>query len=243
MKHTIQIVNPQFQHPQVMLSVGDSFEFGRDISGAGCISERSAVSRIHGRIEVTDHGFSVVTLGSQIGVTVTDRTTPSKLVIPRETGPVPISFRECSIIVDLPDQQDYLDVTVTGSDLADRWAEAWRPQMRDRWFDTERRYAPSTYRLIQDGPIKWHKTNGAAYAWYRTLVALCTPALGETPAGTPTNAHLCDRLHQSKSVTERHLTQIYEAFGLHDEARDREIVVMRAIHLGIVTRQDMHELG
>ena len=43
-------------------------------------------------------------------------------------------------------------------------------------------------------------------------------------------------------MTERHLSQIYEAFDFDEESRDRELVVIRAIDLGIVTRQDVEML-
>ena len=238
----VRVENPKFVHPPVSLVRGEEFEFGRHIGGAGRISEHDAVSRSHGRIITTGTGFSVVTTGSQIGVTVTDRTTPSKLVIPRGVGPVHVPFRDCSIIVDLHEQRDYLNVSVEGSALADAWAEAWGPQMRDRWFDEHPRPAFGTRQFFDRSPVRWRKTNGQPYAWFRTLAALCEPALGAAPAGTPTNGQLCTRLHQSKSVTERHLGQIYEAFDLTPETRDRDLVVIRAIDLGIITRLDLETI-
>ncbi len=140
--------------------------------------------------------------------------------------------------------RDYLDVLVEGSELADAWDQAWGPQMRDRWFDDGHEVATPTRRFAPGGQrhARWQKSNGRPYAWFRTLVALCEPALGDAPAGTPSNPELCRRLIQSKSVTERHLTQIYEAFGLVEDARDRNVVVIRAIDLGLVTRRDLEIL-
>lgn len=238
----VRVENPRTGHPTVELGVGDEFEFGRKVGGVGRISEAEVVSRKHGRIIVTTTGFSIVTLGSQIGVTVADRTTPSKLVIPRGAGPVPVPFRECSVIVHLRDGRDYFNVEVVGSALADEWAAAWGPQMRDRWFDDHPRSQGGTRQFLDESQVRWRKSNGAPYAWYRTLVALCEPALGDAPAGTPSNVELQARLHQSKSATERHLTAIYEAFALDEQSRDRELVVMAAIDLGIVTHADLAQL-
>jgi hypothetical protein len=244
----VHVTNPRRGEERVSLHDGDEFRFGRTQKGVARISGDEAVSRVHGILSVTAVGFSLVTTGSQIGVSVADRTTPSRLVIPRGVGPVPVPFRDCSIIVELGASRDYLDVLVEGSSLADSWDAAWGPQMRDQWFvddegSSDGELATRTARFAGGrGRSRWRKANGRPYAWFRTLVALCEPALGDAPAGTPSNPELCRRLIQRKSVTERHLTQIYEAFDLFDEARDRDVAVIRAIDLGIVTRKDLEIL-
>ncbi len=238
----VKVTNHRSGHQPVTLDDGDILEFGRTVGGVGRISEDPAVSRVHGIIEATSDGFFVSASGSQVGITVADRTTPSKLVVPRGVGPVLVPFRDCSIIVELPDDRAYLNVSVEGCESADRWAESWGPEMRDKWFSNEQRSALGTRDLLEHAPVRWRKSNGKPYAWYRTLVALCEPALSDQPAGTPTNKQLQARLHQSKSVTERHLTEIYTAFGFADQHPDRELVVRRAIDLGLVTRADVEQL-
>ena len=67
-------------------------------------------------------------------------------------------------------------------------------------------------------------------------------ALGDAPAGTPTNPDLAQRLCLGENGIERHLASIYQAFGFQGRRHQREVIVAIAIHQGIVTRGDINLL-
>jgi hypothetical protein len=208
----------------------------------GRISDDAVVSRRHGVVTATEDGFEVTSTGSLVGFVVADRTTPSRLHIPCGVGPIQVPFADASVIVELDDGSDYLDVAVDGSAAAQRWSSNWGPEMRQRWADVAAAapVLPMTAPALAE--VKWRKSNGKPYAWFLTLIAMCEPALGIGPAGTPTNRELARRRFMSPGVIERHVAQIYEAFDLADVRGARDVIVQIAIERGLVTRADLQEL-
>ena len=184
----------------------------------------------------------MTSVGSLVGFVVADRTTPSRLHIPRGVGPVQVPLADASVIVELDAGSDYLDVVVDGSDAARRWGANWGPEMRHRWADVAA-VAPA---LPLTAPalahVGWRKSNGKPYAWFVTLIAMCEPALGVGPAGTPTNRELARRRYMSPGVIERQVAQIYQAFGLAEVRGARDVFVQIAVERGLVTRADLREL-
>ena len=233
------IVNPRFRGVPAVLRPGDEQAFGRSVGGVGRISEDQAVSRQHGIVHGTVDGFTVTSTGTRMGFVVADRTTPSKLHVPRGFGPVPVPFADCSIIVEHERGRDYVDITVSGSDLADRWAASWGPEMRNLLAAAS---AGAVLTLPPWQRVRWRKPNGTPYTWFDTLVALCEPTLGDAPAGTPTNPELAERLYRTEGIIERHLNAIYDAFHLEGGSRRRDIVAAIAVAQGFVTRADLQRL-
>ncbi len=145
-------------------------------------------------------------------------------------------FADCSIIVEYQRGLDYLNVCVTGSAAATSWKRSWGPEIRGLWAGARDKAA-----LTQPPwpTLKWKKSNGVPYAWFDTLVALCEPALGKRPAGTPTNSQLARQLNLTEAAIERHMTAIYKAFDIGAFAGHREVLVAIAIDQGIVTPGDI----
>ena len=238
----VTITNPGVPGLSKVLEPGTSMEFGREVGGVGRISDDAIVSRRHGVIAGTDAGFEVTSIGSLIGFVVADRTTPSRLHIPCGVGPIPVPFADASVIVELDDGRDHLDVVVESSSAADSWRSSWGPEVRQRWADVaaDAPVLPATAAAMAN--VGWRKTNGKPYAWFLTLIALCEPALGSGPAGTPTNRELAVRRYTSPGVIERHVAQIYDAFGLADVRGARDVIVQIAVERGLVTRADLRAL-
>ncbi len=238
----VTITNPNVAGLSKVLEPGASLEFGREVGGVGRISDDAVVSRRHGVITATDDGFDVTSTGSLVGFVVADRTTPSRLHVPCGVGPIRVPFADSSVIVELDTGIDHLDVVVDGSAAAQRWRENWGPEMRDRWADVAAAapVLPMTAPALAE--VKWRRSNGRPYAWFLTLIAMCEPALGIGPAGTPTNRELARRRYVSPGVIERHMAQIYEAFGLADVRGARDVIVQIAVERGLVTRADVQEL-
>lgn len=233
----IKIVNPRINGLPVVLVPGDEQHFGRDVGGVGRIGEDRAVSRHHGVVCGTTDGFTVTSTGTRVGFVVTDRTTPSKLQIARGVGPVVVPFADCSIVVEHARGRDYLNITVHGSDSADNWAKSWGSEMRRLWKGGPQ----GGLGTAPPWPLAdWQKRDGETYAWFTTLVALCEPAFGDAPAGTPTNPQLAKRLYKGQGVIERDMNAIHIAFGLR--AGQREVLAAIAVAQGIVTRQDLDSL-
>lgn len=230
----IMIANPLRRGLAVTLFAGEELVFGRSQGGVGRISESSAVSRIHGTVHATNVGFNVTATGSTMGFTIVDRTTPSRLTIPRDVGPVPIPFAQCSLIVEYQGGFGYLNLSVSGSEQADLWAASWGPQLRLLWAAAK----PGQMTAPPWPKVKWRKSNGAPYQWFKTLIALCEPALSDRPAGTPTNTQLAHRLGLAEKTIEQHITAIYRAFDLRAEA-SRDVIVASAVEQGIVTPADV----
>ena len=230
----ITITNPLRRGLAVTLLPGEELVFGSSQGGVGRISESSAVSRRHGTVHAANAGFSVTATGSTMGFTVADRTTPSRLTIPRGVGPVAIPFAQCSLIVEYQGGFGYLNVSVSGSEQADRWAASWGPQLRELWAAAK----PGLMTTPPWPKVNWRKSNGAPYRWFTTLIALCEPALSDRPAGTPTNTQLAHRLGLAEKTIEEHITAIYRAFDLGAEA-SRDFVVASAVEQGIVTAIDI----
>jgi hypothetical protein len=90
--------------------------------------------------------------------------------------------------------------------------------------------------------VRWSLANGKPYAWFRTLVALCEPALTDSHASTPTNAALAARQVLGTGAIERHISEIYQRLGLNADQADREVAVTLAIRQGLVTRADLQML-
>jgi len=97
----------------------------------------------------------------------------------------------------------------------------------------------------------WARTEHITYAWFKTLVALCEPALRANsdaehagpPEPTPTNTVLAARLVTSPKVIERHIAEIYQQLGLAGTDRsDREVAVAIATGQGLVTPGDLELL-
>lgn len=238
----VTVTNPNVAGLATVLDAGSSMEFGREVGGVGRISDDPVVSRRHGIITATDDGFEVTSIGSLVGFVVADRTTPSRLYVPCRVGPVRVPFADASVIVELDDGIDYLDVIVDASDAAQKWAANWGPEMRHRWADVAAAAPalPATAPAMAD--LRWRKSNGRPYSWFLTLIAMCEPALGTGPAGTPTNQELARRRHTSTGVIERHVAQIYEAFDLAAVGATRDVMVQIAVERGLVTRADLEEL-
>lgn len=230
----IKITNPLRRGLALTLHPGEELVFGRNQGGVGRISESSAVSRKHGTVQATDAGFDVTATGSTMGFTIADRTTPSRLTIPRGVGPVAIPFAQCSLIVEYQGGFGYLNLSVSGSQRADLWAGSWGPQLRELWATAK----PGLMTAPPWPKVKWRKSNGAPYQWFNTLIALCEPALGDRPAGTPTNTQLAHRLGLAEKTIEQHITAIYRAFDLRAEA-SRDAIVASAVEQGIVTAADI----
>jgi hypothetical protein len=221
-----------------------TMDFGRAIGGVGRISEHREASRHHGTVVASDDGFAVISTGTHSGFVVADRTTPSRLYVPCGVGPVSVPFADASVIVEFGEEYDYLDVKVTGSDVADRWSRAWGPEMRERWADAARDNRADLATAPAMSEVRWRMANGKPYAWFETLVAMCEPALGVGPAGTPTNRRLAARRKVRVRVIERHVASIYEAFGFDtDDKGARYVIVQIAIDQGLVTRADLAGLG
>jgi len=116
----VTITHPHRRGLVLTLLEGEELVFGRDQGGVGRISESSAVSRRHGTVHATNAGFNVTATGSTMGFTVSDRTTPSRLTIPRGVGPVAVPFARCSLRVDYHGGFGYLNLSVSGSEQADQ---------------------------------------------------------------------------------------------------------------------------
>ena len=230
----ITITNPLRRGLAHTLLPGDDLVFGRNQGGVGRISESSAVSRKHGAVHATNAGFSVTATGSTMGFTIADRTTPSRLTIPRGVGPVAIPFAQCSLIVEYQGGFGYLNLSVNGSEQAELWAASWGPQLRELWASAK----PGLLTAPPWPKVKWRKSNGAHYQWFTTLIALCEPALSDRPAGTPTNTQLAHRLGLAEKTIEQHITAIYRAFDLGADA-SRDVIVASAVDQGIVTAADI----
>lgn len=233
----VTITHPTKKGLSTTLLPGQELVFGRAVGGAGRISEDRAVSGKHGIVHATHEGFTVTSIGSFMGFVIADRTTPSRLVIPRGTGPIAIPFADCSIIVEHERGRDHLNLTVTGSTAADQWSQSWGPEIRNHWANLQ----PAALETLPPWQ-QWHKSNGKPYAWFATLVALCESSLGAAVAGTPTNGQLAHRLFLTRSAIERHIGLIYKAFGLDGDERQREVIVSIAIDQGIVTSADLRVL-
>lgn len=239
----VTITNPNLPGLCEVLEAGAALEFGRDVGGVGRISDDSTVSRRHGIITATEDGFEVTSVGSLRGFVVADRTTPSRTYVPCGVGPVSVPFADASVIVELDDGLDYLDVAVESSTAADQWRTSWGPEMRQRWADVAKDVPALPGTAPAMAGIRWRKTNGVPYSWFLTLVALCEPALGEGPAGTPINRDLAKRRFTTVKVIERHVAQIYEAFELAEVKGARDLIVQIAVDRGLVTRADLELLG
>jgi hypothetical protein len=233
----VAITNPTISGLIKELEPGDCFEFGRDVGGVGRISEMNGVSRLHGRIDAVVDGYTVTSLGTHVGFVVADWTTPSRLHVPRGSGPVVVPFAEASIIVELDSGRDHLDVTVEGSTTADRWRDGWAPDMRARWADAGEQVLPLTAAPMSR--VKWMKSNGKPYSWFLTLVAMCTLTLSDGRGGTPTNKQLAAIRILPVGVIERHVTEIYDAFTHSPADGNRDAIVALAVSSGLVTRTDL----
>jgi hypothetical protein len=240
----VTVTNPRSPGLVSSLEPGMTLDFGRTIGGVGRISEHGEVSRHHGTVVASDDGFAVISTGTHSGFVVADRTTPSRLFVPCGVGPVSVPFADASVIVEFGEEYDYLDVRVTGSDAADRWSSAWGPEMRERLADAARHKQAGLVTAPPMSAVRWRMANGKPYAWFDTLVAMCEPALGVGPAGTPTNRQLAARRQVKLRVIERHVASIHEAFGFDtDDKGARYVIVQIAIDQGLVTRADLAALG
>jgi hypothetical protein len=104
--------------------------------------------------------------------------TPSRIHVPRGVGPVPIPFRECSIVLEHCRERPYLDGVVEGSIAAEKWHRSWGPEMRDNWMDPTSSVLPAL--------PKFAPRRGSGHReWFVTLVALCEPHLGRGAAVNP----------------------------------------------------------
>lgn len=228
------------------LEPGDSLKFGREQTGVGFMGDRRTISRHHGTITVDDVGYSVTSTGTELGFVVMDRTTPSRIYVPRGLGPVAIPFASAVLAIEHRQERFMLLLELVGTEQADRWRQAWTPNQRERW---KARPAMNT-----DAPwrgFEWARTEHSTYAWFKTLVALCEPALRANsdpehsgpPEPTPTNAVLATRLVTSQKVIERHIAEIYQQLGLTNMNRpDREVAVAIATGQGLVTPDDLELL-
>lgn len=233
--HVVHIVNPT-RHgvDRVTIAVGAEFAFGRQIGGVGRISEDPRVSRHHGLVQATAEGVSVTSTSRRNGFVVRDRATPSRLTVPRGVGPVPLPFREFSIVLEhCVGQAPYLDVEVEGLERADRWHASWGPQIRRGWFDQRESTAPP----LADFHPKF--AGGTVRAWFKTLVALCEPQFGRGPAGIPTNADLAARRFVNLGTIERDLTTIYRVLDIEHRPDRREIAAVVPVITGAVTPADL----
>lgn len=213
---------------------GDDLRFGRDVGGVGRISDDPRVSRHHGTIHATVDGLAVTATSTMNGFVVRDRATPSRLHVPARIGPVPIPFRECSIVLEhCIGTPPYLDVVVEGSERADRWHRSWGPEIRRRWRQPEMTTVPPIRRF--DPKF----ANGRVRAWFLTLVALCEPQFGRGPAGVPTNIELAARRYVNTGVIERDLTQIYRALGIEHDPQRRDLAATLPVLIGAVTPADL----
>lgn len=233
--HVVHITHPtRVGHDRETLSPGESLTFGREAGGVGLISDDMRVSRQHGVVHATPDGFSVASLSTKNGFIVRDRATPSRMVIPPAAGPVPLPFRECSIVLEhCLENPPYLNVVVEGNERADNWHESWGPNIRSRWM----RDRGSTRLPLENFRPKL--PNGRVYTWMRTLVALCEPQFGIGPAGTPTNAELARRLFIAETTVERHVTRIFHELGIEGTPGARDLAVTVAVSTGAVTRRDL----
>jgi len=240
----VTVTNPLAPGLASSLEPKMTMDFGRTIGGVGRISEHREVSRHHGTVVATDDGFAVTSTGTHSGFVVADRSTPSRLYIPCGVGPVSVPFADASVIVEFGEEYDYLDVKVTGSGAADRWSSAWGPEMRERSADAAKEKRAGLLTAPPMSEVRWRMANGKPYAWVDTLVAMCEPALGVGPAGTPTNRQLAARRKVKVRVIERHVASIHEAFGFDtDDKGARYVIVQIAIDHGLVTRADLAGLG
>jgi hypothetical protein len=240
------VTNAQLPGVTRSLRPGESLKFGREQSGVGFMGERRTISRHHGTIEVEDDQYTVTSTGTEFGFVVMDRSTPSRVYVPRGLGPVAIPFASAVLAIEHRHERFMLLLEVVGSDHAERWRQAWTPGQRERW-----RARPA---MNTDAPwrgFEWARSKESAYAWFKTLVALCEPALlshsdaehVSSPQPTPTNTVLAARLVTSTKVIERHIAEIYQELGLSHLARpDREIAVAIATGQGLVTPDDLHLL-
>lgn len=206
----------------------------------GLLGPGRSISRQHAIIEATELGFTVSATGSQIGVIVSDRTTPSRLYVPCGMRSIDVPFASSYVTVETGADRPGVRVDVAGSPRAERWRAGWTAENRERWRrERDRRH--STQAPWRD--LHWARSNESVYAWFRTLVALCEPVLAHRVEPTPTNRTLAGRLHTQVGVIERHMAEIYENLGLSNlPSRDREIVVAIAVGQGIVTPDDLELL-
>ncbi|MFM8267670.1 MAG: hypothetical protein ACKOA2_06590 [Ilumatobacteraceae bacterium] len=217
-----------------ILEPGDDLTFGRQGHGVGWLGTDSRISRHHGTIHATIDGLAVSATGTMNGFVVRDRATPSRLHIPARIGPVPIPFRECSIVLEhCVGMPPYLDVLVEGSEGADRWHRSWGPEIRRKWRKPNMSTAPP----IPHFDPKF--ANGRVRAWFLTLVALCEPQFGRGPAGVPTNIELAARRYVNTGVIERDLTQIYRALGIEHDPQRRDLAATLPVLIGAVTPADL----
>lgn len=240
----LTVTNPRSPGLKLALEPEMTMDFGRAIGGVGRISDHREVSRHHGTLVASDDGFAVISTGTHAGFVVADRTTPLRLYVPCGVGPVSVPFADASLIVEFGEEFDYLDIMVTGSDAADRWSNAWGPEMRERSADAAREKWAALLTAPPMSEVRWRMANGKPYAWFDTLIAMCEPTLGVGPAGTPTNRQLATRRRVKLRVIERHVASIYEALGFDtDDKGARYVIVQIAVDQGLVTRADLTALG
>jgi len=156
----VTVTNPRSPGLVSLLEPEMAMDFGRTIGGVGRISGHREVSRHHGTVVASDDGFAVISTGTHSGFVVADRTTPSRLYIPCGVGPVSVPFSVASVIVEFGEEYDYLDVTVTGSDAADRWSSAWGPEMRERSADAAREKRAALLTAPPMSEVRWRIADG-----------------------------------------------------------------------------------
>jgi len=236
----IVVTNPDYDGPRRRLAVGDSQPFGREVGGVGRLGDDPTISRCHGVVVATEHGFTVEATGTFTGVTVRDRVTPSRLHIPNGVGPVDIPFRNCTISVDSDAGPARLDIEVIGSPRADTWATQWGidapPRPPTDRASTRPRSPTSAPARMRD-PGLFRKSNGVHYSWFNVLVALCEAALISDDGVAPTNDELAERTGYSVGNIEKKFAEIYRALEINpaNTPRPRDIAIHRAITNGIVT--------
>ena len=224
---------------EVVLVPGEELPFGR-APGPGHLSLSQAISKVHGVIHAGPDSWSVTSTGRYHGFTVLDGETPSRLIVPKQAGPVTVPFAHAVIAVEVEHHRCVLEVHADAAG-APGWAGAWvsylnrEPAVAADGSATNLAWAGARFVDRAGRPLKW----------YQVLVAMCEPRL-RLPASSredriPSNREIAQRLNVSLGTIENHhLDRLRRELGFPRFSEQMRLgAVLLAISQGIVTTADL----
>lgn len=232
---TVSVLEVTIGADTVRLAAGEHLVFGRDPGPGQLTSTDLAVSGRHGRLDSTDDGWTVTSLGSIHSFSVYDAHTPSRLFIPVGSGPVAVPFAAALVVVDVEYRRYPLSVSAEGSP---GWTTGWR-SVRATGNDQDRvTQAAWNHARMSD-------RSGRPLRWFQVLVAMCEPRLRLPMAARedriPTNREIAHRLGISVTVLENHhIDRLRNELGFTAYSEQfRQAAVIMAIQQGLVTPDDL----
>ena len=218
------------------LAESKPFQFGR-ADGPGQIgADDRRVSQVHGSVVDLGSGWALLCSARLSGLTVYDCDSPSRLLLPPQSGPVLIPFAHAVVAVEFKSIRHHLEVDSIG---APGWTDGWRSSA------VEVSDEPADATIHPHFDIRFFDRTGRPLRWYQTLVALCEPRLSNPPdERIPTNREIAARLGVTQSMVENHyLDRLRRELGFSKfDEQSRLAAVVIALSQAIVTRQSISVL-